>query len=627
MLELQRRDTVVPSWAQGIWRRVFHGSDVTRRVCVVARDYSEKRDFDAIRKEAEALYRGLCGREGLSVRLVSLEARRTRASIEDGVWYIPLASAKKHLGKWQPDLLHVFEAGLHFLFGADLSGFKTVFHSAGLDPLTDLSSDQVDEVVHLSDHDDLFVIVHAEASAERLAAAGVRNAIQGFPLVEFSPPAVPPLRPDIGHDGLVVGFASLPFEEEHLQARGFGVVLELAKRRPDLTIRLANRSPAIAPRLDHDIQATGVRNVHVETGRVPMEEFYRSLDAYILPFTHTRQTHGFPFSVVEAALRGVPVVVSSRSGIAPFVERHAIGVVREPTPEAFADGCDVIAAGWTRFRRACEELRLAIPPCEQRLEGLVKVHDRLDGEHVPSLNVWGDAVRRCGRVFVRTAHDVRDHYRHREVVAQYTEERFLAFPHDEDARQELDAVRAMIAGHPGNGRPSSMRILDLATGNGRIICGLAEGYRVALDASYPMLQAVGARGDTVGRIQSSLSTGALPFPPETFDAVTCFRLIRHLSFPYRLSIYRTVAELLRPGGLLIFDAPDRASEMAIRRVQGWGRYPVYDVFWSEAALEDEIARSPLVLKEKRGIGRAHLHGVGGAEGLRPVRWVVACQKP
>jgi SAM-dependent methyltransferase len=176
--------------------------------------------------------------------------------------------------------------------------------------------------------------------------------------------------------------------------------------------------------------------------------------------------------------------------------------------------------------------------------------------------------------------------------------------------------------------PEQFRILDMGSGNGRIVCGLGpEGFRVAVDASHPMLVELGARGDAVNPIQASLLTGALPFRPEIFDVVTSFRLIRHLSFPARSAIYRTIAELLRPGGVFIFDCPDRASEIAIRKIQGWGQYPIYDVFWSEDAIDQEMGASPMVVVEKRGIGRAALHGIRGALGERPVRWVVVCRKP
>ena len=99
------------------------------------------------------------------------------------------------------------------------------------------------------------------------------------------------------------------------------------------------------------------------------------------------------------------------------------------------------------------------------------------------------------------------------------------------------------------------RILDVATGTASVAIDLAraEGARVlALDQSEPMLRGGRARlartgfGDRVSLVHGQAER--LPFPDETFDAVTFTYLLRYVDDP--AATLAELARVLRPRGVL-----------------------------------------------------------------------------
>jgi demethylmenaquinone methyltransferase / 2-methoxy-6-polyprenyl-1,4-benzoquinol methylase len=110
----------------------------------------------------------------------------------------------------------------------------------------------------------------------------------------------------------------------------------------------------------------------------------------------------------------------------------------------------------------------------------------------------------------------------------------------------------MVSRVPASGAD---RILDVATGTASVaidLAGVGRAGVVALDQSEPMLRGARARLARAGRGERiSLALGRaelLPFPAQTFDAVTFTYLLRYVDDPAA-----TLAELvrvLRPAGML-----------------------------------------------------------------------------
>lgn len=129
-----------------------------------------------------------------------------------------------------------------------------------------------------------------------------------------------------------------------------------------------------------------------------------------------------------------------------------------------------------------------------------------------------------------------------DSIKQYdpeTETYFLARP----LLDRLSHVRAPL-------------LLDVATGTGRLPLALLEqpafqGRIVALDLSRKMLSVAAGKLAPYGERVTLLHqrAEALPFPDETFDAVTCLEALEFMMDPP--GVLRELARVLRPGGLLV----------------------------------------------------------------------------
>ncbi len=101
------------------------------------------------------------------------------------------------------------------------------------------------------------------------------------------------------------------------------------------------------------------------------------------------------------------------------------------------------------------------------------------------------------------------------------------------------------------------RILEVGAGSGRDSLNLAElGARVTVLDYSPSALRVVATHDKAGKL--SLSRGdalALPFPDDSFDIVFHQGLLEHFRDPRHLLAEN--ARVLKPGGLLLVDVPQR----------------------------------------------------------------------
>ncbi len=107
----------------------------------------------------------------------------------------------------------------------------------------------------------------------------------------------------------------------------------------------------------------------------------------------------------------------------------------------------------------------------------------------------------------------------------------------------MATVRSHLTGLPGEAR-----ILDAGCGEGVLVEELRQAGReaIGLDLNYES-DAV-RRGDV----------RAIPFPPATFDAVTCLDTLEHLQFADQPVALAEIKRVLRPGGMLLLSVPNLA---------------------------------------------------------------------
>ncbi|HTK53128.1 MAG TPA: class I SAM-dependent methyltransferase [Gemmatimonadaceae bacterium] len=135
--------------------------------------------------------------------------------------------------------------------------------------------------------------------------------------------------------------------------------------------------------------------------------------------------------------------------------------------------------------------------------------------------------------------------------------------------------------------PDNALILDLAGGTGRHADPIARGGRtvVVTDFIQRAVAAAAARNDRILGVVADAS--ALPFRPDSFDAIVC------VSFLDR-SLFELFAELLKPGGRLVYETFTRAHLDVVGR--GAARGPRNTAYLLEPG---ELATlvSPLIVQE------------------------------
>jgi ubiquinone/menaquinone biosynthesis C-methylase UbiE len=182
---------------------------------------------------------------------------------------------------------------------------------------------------------------------------------------------------------------------------------------------------------------------------------------------------------------------------------------------------------------------------------------------------------------------IRDAYRSDETASRYVRERF---EHSIGAllhRRQASILKEVLS------RARPRRVLEIAPGPGRLsteVVSAVRGTLVLADASHSMLQ--NAKRVLTGRGQSARFVEAdgfdLPFPDASFDMVYTFRFIRHFELPNRVRLYREMARVLAPGGLVVFDGINELVSSRLRRQASDGEYEHYDALFTLKGLTAEL---------------------------------------
>lgn len=241
--------------------------------------------------------------------------------------------------------------------------------------------------------------------------------------------------------------------------------------------------------------------------------------------------------------------------------------------------------------------------------------------------------------------EIRDAYRVESVARGYVRERFReplgAMLH---ARQVAEIRSLIESRRPGD-------VLELAPGPARITRDIASahsGRGVLVDASAQMLAE--ARRVLQAHSRWTCIQGdafALPFR-ERFDLAFSFRLIRHFEKPERQAIYRQIGGCLKPGGLFVFDAVNRAVSAPLRAKASTEDYQHYDALLTADTLVQEVEDAGLkmlslkgvqhyypllrrlqilVAPRSRPVARALMEITDRLPGGEPLEWIVVCARP
>jgi glycosyltransferase involved in cell wall biosynthesis len=152
-------------------------------------------------------------------------------------------------------------------------------------------------------------------------------------------------------------FASSPADPAEIASRGIGLLVELARLRPDIDIRIPWRTWG-------DLNASRLAletlnpppNFIVEFGdQRDMRRYYAAAHATIVCFSHGAGKT-CPNFVLEGLAAGRPAISTSESGIAEDLRRSGAGIVASRDADSLAHAVDVLRNDWATYAAAARAL-------------------------------------------------------------------------------------------------------------------------------------------------------------------------------------------------------------------------------------------------------------------------------
>jgi glycosyltransferase involved in cell wall biosynthesis len=200
------------------------------------------------------------------------------------------------------------------------------------------------------------VVVESELSIDEWTRAGIpRERIgiirPGVDLDRFQPARSRP------KGRLTLLFASTPARTEEIEPRGIGLLIELARQRPDVDILVPWRQWGDVQAARRALDARRPPpNFIVQHGDVPdMRDCYARADATIVCF-EPGAGKTCPNFVVEGLACGLPCISTTEVALAPLLERSGAGVVVDRKPACLAQAVDRLRAGLTVCRERARHL-------------------------------------------------------------------------------------------------------------------------------------------------------------------------------------------------------------------------------------------------------------------------------
>lgn len=194
--------------------------------------------------------------------------------------------------------------------------------------------------------------------------------------------------------------------------------------------------------------------------------------------------------------------------------------------------------------------------------------------------------------------DIQAYYRDPAVVREYIERRTAQPLNGLLHRRQARFINAVIAER----RPSC--ILEVAPGPARLTAELDfRGQGVGVDGSAEMLAVAHQRLRGLGRDWLFVhgDAFALPVADRSVDLAFAVRFVRRFQDDNRRRLYAEIRRTLRPRGVLILDAQNRAVALPHRERKGLDSYPVYDALYDREELVGEIEAAGFRVLRLEGI--------------------------
>ncbi|MNP20711.1 bifunctional 3-demethylubiquinone-9 3-methyltransferase/ 2-octaprenyl-6-hydroxy phenol methylase [compost metagenome] len=182
---------------------------------------------------------------------------------------------------------------------------------------------------------------------------------------------------------------------------------------------------------------------------------------------------------------------------------------------------------------------------------------------------------------------MKKYYNDKFIAENYDEERFIDYPMRTYNQLEKNAINFFVR----NFAPKRvLSILDVASGEGRILEELVKFGNCTAVENSPFMISVSAKKLSEKGKFSYVREDIFEFnSSDKFDIITIFRFIRHYSYRDRKIIYQKLYDLLSDSGIIICDFPNKLVEGQLRNRYQWHVFNVYDAFWHNYEIFDELS--------------------------------------
>ena len=595
-----------------------------RVIALVCRNFANGSGMEAVKNELWDLYRLLKSASRYQICILSVEADGTERSCRGDVHYVAESELSKWLDEINPILLVFCESTLEVLgLGKQCMLVRnSVVRLTAQNPRQALGNLQLPELLHLSDFGIHRYCTASAYAANRMEGFGFRKPTVIYPYIDTEKPLFCRRPRSFSAEKFTVGFASSPMSGEQSNSRGIPALCEAVKACPEIRFVVLWRDANAVPIPE---VLRNAANCEVRTGRVEMADFYTDVDCVLIPYADENFNHACSLSALEGMLMGIPAVATPQAGVSELISATGLGVVTSDISGAsVAESLRLLRDNYTAYRSSWRIDRL-----RQMLSGKDFVRFvEYSAEHaapygVITLYEWDRQLKLENKHLVKGHAALKAYYQREDVAEDYTKERFVTYPQNCFDLMERQSVAVLLEQYfKGESAP---RLLDLACGDGRILQTLLQfGACTAGDASPAMLSQVQKRFEN-----AALQTQTVDLLTDeitgTYDVITIFRFIRHYEYATRKMLWKKLRNALTDRGVLLFDVPNLCFEVPNRRRTGWGKYNIYDVFWTKESIRRELADNGLILDALVPIGQG-LYPLSAEYRNEPMTWTAAVRK-
>ena len=590
-------------------------------IVLVCNAFGSGDGMEAIRNEVRDLYMLLRENSRYPAYILSIEPAGSEAAVSGDVCYVPDDQLAGWMRQYDPALLIFCESTTAILTAGDQCMMlrNAILRLSGQNPAQTLGGSKMQELLHLCDYGVQHYCVASRHAADVMEQHGFRRPAVMYPYIDTRRTLFSRRPRPADNRKTVVGFASSPMQPEQCDSRGVPALCETVRQNPEMQFIVLWRDPEAVPLPD---ALKNAPNCEIRTGKCDMQQFFNEIDCVLIPYADENYNHACSISAVEGMLLGIPAVATPEAGVSELIEACGIGLISE----------DNSADALSRTLRMLPDYRqsFAEPWRSQKLRELlsgkefVRFAEECIAEAVPAgvhtLYEWDRQLKLENKHLIRGYAALRAYYQRQDVAKSYDQERFSVYPQNCFDLMERQSVSVLLE-HLLRGRKHS-ELLDLASGTGRILKELLPfGHCTACDASPAMQEMLREKydADTVRVLTLDLLSDEIP---EQYDAVTVFRFLRHYEYSTRKMLWGKLRNALKENGVLLFDVPNVCFEIPHRQKNGWGKYPIYDVFWTRRSIEQELADNSLRLTALVPVGQG-LYPMAAEHREEPMTWTAA----